>query len=993
MDPFSALGLASNLVQFVDFGTRVSGRIYELYNSASGFAANQSEVVDMAARLRQLADRLSQATSTVEEGASPIVDKKSYMSLLFLCRSTAQDLMDIVEDLKVDKSQRLWSSIRQGFRATRKREQIEQLINRVKTLQDSLNSYLLALLQDSQSKVFQGLQNLVNDEARMQIEWKVDLRKMRDDILEEVRKQQRHSFNFTPIQMIPNGPPVKPPSIEKKMAFLASNREGLCSLSSTLGELATNGLTISRAQQILTSLYSPDMQLRESAIGTAHHHTFDWLYPTSDYESENTLANWLRSGEGVYWVAGKAGSGKSTLLKHIVRSPKTLELLRPWATPRELVLCSYFFWNAGSRLQKSQQGLIQSLLFDILRLCPELIQQIFTDDDVYNTPISWDHDSLMVALQKTLRFSIDRYRFCFIIDGLDEYEGDHHELVHMLRTDFSSESMKILLSSRPWNVFQEAFGRKSEAYLCLEDHTKEDILNYVNNTMERSLAFVELKNIDTRCEKLVQDIVKRAQGVFIWVVLVVRSLIRGFSNADTFEDLQKRLHAFPRELGPFFRHMYDSIEPMYRQEAAKYFQVASTARSSYRLLTYDLLCATDLENVILTYLRGIEWGDSSHQARLQQAKKRVNARTQGLLETFGQDNLKVDFYHRSVQDFLHLQDMQDILSADLPDGWDSDFDLCRIFLAEVKCIPEMDHPTSQHATRDTRSTLKISNIGPAFDSRAFNTIKLDFLYHAYRVEQKSGKAPVSLMEDFSETLETAFSIMDTQDPFRDSVETGENSFLEEAVYNGLIHFPAHKFLKEPHLLSVSARHALLCHILYSGMTIIQDQYGVCEIVRVLMRRFADDDTIVNINMDASVIALKSDRLQDGRSKGLQVTLKSPWQMFLFNAYYSMIDDTRDTAVLLDLARILIRAGADQFVRVEVSRSKSLEPSDIFLQAFKATEAEELLTLLQDLAPTKLPMIKVERTATVKIAEESEHNATSQPVVNWFANWSPFKSKS
>lgn len=31
----------------------------------------------------------------------------------------------------------------------------------------------------------------------------------------------------------------------------------------------------------------------------------------------DSIAEWLESGSGVYWISGKAGSGKSTLMKHL----------------------------------------------------------------------------------------------------------------------------------------------------------------------------------------------------------------------------------------------------------------------------------------------------------------------------------------------------------------------------------------------------------------------------------------------------------------------------------------------------------------------------------------------------------------------------------------------------------------------------------------------------------------------------------------------------
>ena len=44
MDPFSALGLASNVVQFMEFGTKLISASLELYNSKDGTSSPNSEL-------------------------------------------------------------------------------------------------------------------------------------------------------------------------------------------------------------------------------------------------------------------------------------------------------------------------------------------------------------------------------------------------------------------------------------------------------------------------------------------------------------------------------------------------------------------------------------------------------------------------------------------------------------------------------------------------------------------------------------------------------------------------------------------------------------------------------------------------------------------------------------------------------------------------------------------------------------------------------------
>lgn len=83
------------------------------------------------------------------------------------------------------------------------------------------------------------------------------------------------------------------------------------------------------------------------------------------------FVTWLRERDNIFRVKGKAGSGKSTLMKFICIHPRTTEHLQAWAGGEKIITAKYFFWNAGTELQRSYNGLMRSLLFDILRLLSE----------------------------------------------------------------------------------------------------------------------------------------------------------------------------------------------------------------------------------------------------------------------------------------------------------------------------------------------------------------------------------------------------------------------------------------------------------------------------------------------------------------------------------------------------------------------------------------------------------------------------------------------
>ena len=87
------------------------------------------------------------------------------------------------------------------------------------------------------------------------------------------------------------------------------------------------------------------------------------------------LTDWLRSGDGVFWISGKAASGKSTLMKFIRNSTRANRLLEEWAggNPSSLIVADYYFWHPGSDLQKSHEGLYRTLLWQMFHRDPQLV--------------------------------------------------------------------------------------------------------------------------------------------------------------------------------------------------------------------------------------------------------------------------------------------------------------------------------------------------------------------------------------------------------------------------------------------------------------------------------------------------------------------------------------------------------------------------------------------------------------------------------------------
>lgn len=476
-------------------------------------------------------------------------------------------------------------------------------------------------------------------------------------------------------------------------------------LQESLSHLVRTGHEILTEQNILRSLRFKEIRVRIEQIPKAYTATLEWLLQQSGPEHPTKFLEWLEDSSHnlpPYWVGGKPGSGKSTLMKFICEHPKTKATLQEWAGSDPLVTASFFFWFYGTKMQKSQEGFLQTLLHEILRKCPNLIQTCFPHRWRSGTQDPWTWSELQEAFVTLKQGLATSTKFCFFIDGLDEFDGEPRDLLPVIRDLSDSPNVKICVSSRPWQIFKDEFDRNPDQRLYLQDLTRKDIQAYVRSNFENDVNFQQAKEEDAGYEELVSEIVERAQGVWLWVALVTKSLLNGFTYGDSLKDLQRRLHHLPVDLEEFFQHMLDSVESVYQTQMAQTFLVALAANDDLPLILYSFLDdIRENPNFALNFNREtsskhdnkIDCVDfdpkSKREIRMQ---KRLDARTKGLLEVSSRNGEpwlqnRVDFLHRTVGEFLNKK----VIKARFLDSAGSNFNpkisLCHGFLAVIKTVP------------------------------------------------------------------------------------------------------------------------------------------------------------------------------------------------------------------------------------------------------------------------------------------------------------------
>jgi hypothetical protein len=204
LDPLNALSLASAVVQFVDFSSRLISTGYDIYRSNEGAAAENLEIEAATSILQSQAALFRKATSTaIKTGelnqaaaridangirqplvlslaaqmahaqasanvdVTPLVDDAAYdndvaaggafpkdfamhdgdvrlQELARMCLALARELLDVLNELKVKDNGRLrtFSAIRQAFRTALKADKIKAMQKRLDSIRLQINTSL-----------------------------------------------------------------------------------------------------------------------------------------------------------------------------------------------------------------------------------------------------------------------------------------------------------------------------------------------------------------------------------------------------------------------------------------------------------------------------------------------------------------------------------------------------------------------------------------------------------------------------------------------------------------------------------------------------------------------------------------------------------------------------------------------------------------------------------------------------------------------------------
>lgn len=443
-----------------------------------------------------------------------------------------------------------------------------------------------------------------------------------------------------------------------------------------------------------------EIGMREGAIPDPHASTLGWIFePSSSADSRPTFADWLAEDVPFYWIAGKAGSGKSTLMKHLYESPLLTDRLQQWASGNELRILCFYFWNAASDIQMSLEGLVRTLLFQALEKDRSYIpicfpsryetRLMFHDEAVFRPALTWTE--LLDALKAYLQEASKEKKLFLLIDGLDEFGGQPLEIINFVST-LPARRVKVCVSSRPWVAFEDAFGSKPS--LRLDDFTRNDIRSYVEQNFRANPGFVAREQLDpTYAAEIINNVSEKASGVFLWVALVVRSLMEGFSGGEPLSDLQERLDELPSDLEQLFHKILNNLNEKQLRNSARFFQMLRLTRRQISSLEFSF--ADELTPDRIFKMKVAPLSSAMIEARIEILRRRLNECCKGLIEIstrHGKVNPEgdVSYLHRTVSDFWNKTENKKRLVSLQGEGFNPYFRLSVARIAMLKIMSKCD---------------------------------------------------------------------------------------------------------------------------------------------------------------------------------------------------------------------------------------------------------------------------------------------------------------
>jgi len=142
-DPLTCIGLAGNIVQFLDFSIKIVAEGYQIYDSATGTAKINEDAEFVASDLVSITERLGD--SLKPPGIITVLNQNEQRldDLSLKCAQIAQELIEKLEKLRIKGKKTFWKGLGKALRRAWSKDEIDRIQSRLENLREELETEVL----------------------------------------------------------------------------------------------------------------------------------------------------------------------------------------------------------------------------------------------------------------------------------------------------------------------------------------------------------------------------------------------------------------------------------------------------------------------------------------------------------------------------------------------------------------------------------------------------------------------------------------------------------------------------------------------------------------------------------------------------------------------------------------------------------------------------------------------------------------------------------
>lgn len=392
------------------------------------------------------------------------------------------------------------------------------------------------------------------------------------------------------------------------------------------------------------------------------------------FTSRPTYLDWRdcdHESAKTFWLSGKPATGKSVIAGSVIDELEELHLD-----------CSYYFFRHNDNTRNTLDSCLRSIAYQMALISVNVRRKLLElkEDDVHieKTDERGIWRKLFVnGVFQTERSSRPQY---WVIDALDEC-NNHAAFFSSIAKLWTPFPLRIFLTSRHTSDFTRHFALLGNS-IFVEQITTQDTLDDIRSYVETKIEGLPLEEEAFRC-RVVDTIVKKSSGCFLWVALVLEELGKVYTESD----IQQVLEEVPPDMDALYGRTLDTMSSTVRNK-----------RLVHAILIWVVCAVRPLTTSELNFALKLDLGIT------------VNALEGSITSDCGQllyidKSNKVQIIHQTVRDYLFHATSTSEFGIGKAEGHARLYEACLKYLSSDDLRPPRNYQLTKIHTRLSKRSI------------------------------------------------------------------------------------------------------------------------------------------------------------------------------------------------------------------------------------------------------------------------------------------------